>query len=96
MKILNDVLEAALEELSTLSRQQVQQLENDGLVFAIEVLVYEIELAMTDPESKQRRKTVIEIMQNLRDRTYADEVEKTLIEMFPKTTQLIVGRLEQM
>lgn len=96
MEIFSDVFESALEELPSLSRQQVQQLENDGLMFAIEVLVYEIELAMTDNENKQRRKTVIQIMQHLRDGAYADVIEKTLLEMFPKTTQLIVGLLEQM
>lgn len=33
-------------------------------------------------------------MQRLRDKTYDDIIEKTLAEMFPKTTQLIVGLLE--
>ena len=95
MEILSDVLESALEELSTFSRQQFQQLEKDGLVFEIEGLVCEIDLAMTDHENSQRRKTVIEIIQHLRDGSYTDNIEKTLLEMFPKTTQLIVGRLEQ-
>lgn len=78
MKTLDDVVEAALEEMSTLPRQQLQQLEKDGLVFEIEAFVYEIDLAMADNENKQRRKAVIEIMQHLRDKTYADDIEKTL------------------
>ena len=35
-------------------------------------------------------------MQHLRDGACTDNIEKTLLEMFPKTTQLIVGLLEQM
>ena len=35
-------------------------------------------------------------MQHLRDGKYADIIEKTLAELFPKTTQLIVGLLEYM
>ena len=78
MEIFSDVLESALEELSTFSRRQFQQIEKDGLVFEIEGLVCEIDLAMVDNENKQRRKAVIEIMQHLRDGTYADNIEKTL------------------
>ena len=50
---------------------------------------------MTDRKNHQRIKAVIEIIQHLRDGAYADNIEKTLAEMFPKTTQLIVGLLDQ-
>ena len=64
------------------------------LVFEIKGLACEIDMAMADNENKQHRKAVIQTIQRLRDKTYDDIVEKTLAEMFPKTTQLIVGLLE--
>ena len=92
---IDEIYGVVLKELSTLSEQKYQQLDKDGLVFEIEGLIFEIELAMTDNENKQRRKSIINTIQNLINGTYANNIEKTLAEMFPKTTQLIVELLDQ-